>query len=144
MKKLRLLALLCMLGVFSTSCKEKQSEWVNFYGYTNQDVVGSYSSSNVVDAFEGLIEGTYCHICRDAEINITNSGSKLRFEVKSVGTGLNWSSVGNPCLNDHDFLMQLGMDDFLATVYTNTANQVRLHGYVRKNHVNYYFDVIKN
>ena len=147
MKNLKLLALLCLLGVLFISCKEEKNEWTNFYGYTNQDVVGSYSRSNMEEAFEGLLESPYCHICRDAEVNITPSGSKLKIEVKSGSAGLNWSAVGNPCLNDNDFIMQLGSAptlDFMATVYTNEDKQVRLHGYVRKNQAtNYYFDVIK-
>ncbi len=147
MKNFRLIALLCLLGFLFTSCKEEKSEWKNFYGYTNQDLVGTYSSSGLEDAFDGLIESQYCHVCRDAEVNITPSGSKLKIEVKSGSSGLNWSKVGNPCLNEDDFMMQLGsapLLDLLATVYTNNEKGIRLHGYVRKDQVTiYYFDVIK-
>jgi hypothetical protein len=147
MKNIKWFALLCLLGVLFTSCKEEKSEWKIFYGYTNQDVVGTYSSSGIEEAYEGLIESPYCHICRDAEVKITPSGSKLRIEVKSGSTGLNWSDVGNPCLNDNDFIMQLGSApelDFMAKVYTNEAKQIRLHGYVRRNQsTTYHFDVVK-
>lgn len=147
MKNFRLLALLCVLAIGFTSCKEQQNEWRNFSGYTSQDVIGTYSVSNEVSAFEGLTEGSYCHICRDAQVAISSTGNKLKIEVKSNSTGLNWSEVGNPCLNNGDFMMQLGNApelDFLATVYTNDNNGIRLHGYVRRNHITYYFDVIKN
>ena len=148
MKNIKLIALLCLLGALFTSCKEEKKEWKVFYGYTKQDVVGTYSSSGIEEAYEGLIESPYCHICRDAEVNITPSGSKLKIEVKSGSTGLNWYDVGNPCLNDDDFIMQLGAApelDFMAKVYTNEAKQIRLHGYVRKNQsTTYNFDVIKN
>jgi len=147
MKNFKLMALICLLALGFVSCKEQKIEWRNFSGYTSQDIMGSYSASDISEAFEGLTEGQYCRICRDAQVAITNSGSKLRIEVKSISGGLNWSSVGNPCQNNGDFIMQLGAApelDFLATVYTNDNKEVRLHGYVRKNHVTYYFDVIKN
>ena len=145
MKNFKLLALVCLLALGFASCKEKEPEWRNFCGYTSQDVMGSYSASDVSTAFEGLTEGAFCHICRDAQITISSTGSKLKVEVKSITAGLNWSGAGSPSLNDDDFLMQIGLEpDFLATVYTNDLQEVRLHGYVRRNHVNYYFDVIKN
>ena len=147
MKNFRLLALLCVLAIGFTSCKEQQNEWRNFSGYTSQDVIGTYSVSNEVSAFEGLTEGSYCHICRDAQVAISSTGNKLKIEVKSNSTGLNWSQVGNPFHNSNDFMMQLGVApelDFLATVYTNDAKDIRLHGYVRKNQVTYWFDVIND
>ena len=147
MKNIKLLALLCMLAFGFASCKEQQSEWRNFLGYTSQDVIGTYSASGLPAAFDGLTEGSYCHICRDAQVKITNTGSKLKIEVKSNSTGLNWSQVGNPFHNSNDFMMQLGVApelDFLATVYTNDKKDIRLHGYVRKNQVTYWFDVIKD
>lgn len=145
MKNFKLLALLCMLAFGFASCKEQQNEWRCFNGFTSQDVRGDYSASNLSEAFEGLTEGTYCRLCRDAQVKITNSGSRLRIEVKSTTGGLNWSGFVDSSQNDDDFLMQVGNEpDFLATVYTNDAKEVRLHGYVRRNHVNYYFDVIKN
>lgn len=147
MKNFKLMVLLCVLAFGFASCKEQKNEWRNFIGYTYQDVVGTYNVSDASEAFDGLTEGSLCHICRDAQITISNSGSKLKIEVKSLSAGLNWSSIGNPKLNDDDFIMQLGAApelDFLATVYTNDTKGVRLHGYVRKNRVIYYFDVIKN
>lgn len=157
MKNYRLFALLCLLSVWFASCNKK-NEWKDFYGYTSQDIAGSYSPSNVVDAFEGLTEGELCHICHDAQIDISSIGSKIKLDFKGVSEGLNKSWTGDPTLNDNDFLLQMGnisggMPEILATVYTNQTHQVRLHGYVRKVksynpegpvYINYYFDVIKN
>jgi len=53
-------------------------------------------------------------------------------------------------VDDQGFLMQMTTMPFelTASVYTNKANEVRLHGFVRKkigmDYINYYFDVIKN
>ncbi len=142
MKSFKLFALLCVLGVFFASCKEPKNEWENYFGYTNQELVGSYVSSNVTDAFDGLIEGTYCHICHDATIKVTPNGGKLKFEIKSPNNGLTHNCVGDPSLSNNDCLIQIG-NELLATVYTNSSQGMRIHGYVRINDVNYYFDVIK-
>lgn len=157
MKNFRLFAWLCVLGVLLASC-DKKSEWTNYYGYTCQDIAGSYGPSNVASAFDGLTEGDLCHICNDAQIEITSNGSKITLKFKSVKGGLEKSWDGNPIMNENDFLLQMGevsggMPEILATVYIDQSHQVRLHGYVRKVksytpegavYINYYFDVIRN
>lgn len=157
MKNYRFFALLCMLGVLLTSCNKK-NEWTNYYGYTCQDIAGSYGPSNVSTAFEGLTESDLCHICNDAQVEITSNGSKITLNFKSVKAGLEKSWNGNPIMNENDFLLQMGniageVPEILATVYIDQSRHVRLHGYVRKVksytpegpvYINNYFDVIRN
>ena len=158
MKKYRLLALLLLLGLAFGSCNKK-TVWNVFFGYSIQDVIGTYGPSNVVDAFDGLTESDLCHICSDAQITIANVGGRIRLDFKSVKAGMERSYTGNPILNDDDFLLQLGdipgyhVPEVLATVYTNEKQEIRLHGYVRKLksstlegpvYINYYFDVVTN
>ena len=55
MKNIKWLPLLLMLGVFLVSCeKEQKKEWNKYYGYSNEEIVGSYSFSKVEDAFEDV------------------------------------------------------------------------------------------
>ena len=69
MKNYKLLALLCMMGALFASCKEPKSEWENFYSYTNEDVIGTYSFSNVSTAFDG-VEGVGRYACPVAVVEI--------------------------------------------------------------------------
>ena len=151
MKNIRILSVLFLLSLFFVSCEEEQNnEWERYYGYTNEEIIGSYSNSNVADAFDGLTESLYCHICDDARITVTaESENMVRFSVNSAEAALNTSLKGNPALNDDDFLITLVDSPYKLTayVYTNAEGQLRLHGFVRAyspNLVNYYFDVIKN
>jgi len=158
MKNYRLLAFLLLMGLSFASCSKK-TVWNVFYGYTAQDIMGTFSPSDVADAFDGLTESEYCHICHDAQITISNNSGKIRLEFKSVSAGMEKTLTGNPSLNEDDFLLQLGniagygVPELITTVYTNAAQEVRLHGYVRKlkshspegpTYVNYYFDVVKH
>ena len=151
MKKIKILSVLLMLGILFVSCdKEQKSEWERHYGYTNAEITGSYSNSNVADAFDGLTESLYCHICDDARVTITSeSENTVQFSIRSTKAELNATLKGNPALNDDDFLITLTDSPYELTayVYTNAEGQLRLHGFVRAyspNLVNYYFDVIKN
>ena len=151
MKNIKYLSVLLILGFLFVSCeKPKEKEWKKYYGYTNSEIIGSYSYSYVDDAFDGLTESLYCHICNDARINITSdSENTVLFTINSAKAELNASLDGNPALNEDDFLITLtdSYYELTAYVYTNASGQIRLHGFVRKyypNIVNYYFDVIKN
>ena len=151
MKNIRILSVLFLLSLFFVSCEEEQNnEWERYYGYTNEEIIGSYSNSNVADAFDGLTESLYCHVCDDARITVTaESENMVRFSVNSAEAALNTSLKGNPALNDDDFLITLvdSPYELTAYVYTNAKGQLRLHGFVRTDYpnlVNYYFDVIKN
>ena len=56
--------LLLMLSAMLVSCRENDAkEWQLFYNYTLEDIMGTYSYSNVSDAFDGLTENDYCHAC---------------------------------------------------------------------------------
>lgn len=162
---------LFMLGLLFVSCeKQEEKDWEKYYGYTNEEIVGSYIYSNISDAFEDLTEGTYCHICEDARITITaGSGRNIQFSVNCPSDNLNKTFEGRPCLTDDDFLINMTSPtslhpDYELTVYVykNDQGDIRLHGFARhityethidpngntvyniKSKVNYYFDVIKN
>ena len=173
MKNIKYLSVLVVLGLFFVSC-EKQSqekEWDKYYGYPNEEIVGTYAFSNVKDAFDGLTENAYCHICEDAKINITaSSGNTIEFKVNCPSDEFNRTFEGRPCLTDDDFLIQMTIPsssphpDYELTVYVykNDKGDIRLHGFARhityqidtnsdgtvlykiKSKINYYFDVIKN
>ena len=160
--KLMLAALVLML----VSCgKDQKSEWNYVYGYSNDDIIGTYRFSNVSDAFETLAEGDYCHLCSDAEISIAPyESNSVEFHVKSTNAGYEQTFTGSPSHNDDDFLVSMskqgGLTEYTVTasVYNNAQGDIRLHGFARKiiygideeQHqyvkycYNYYFDVIKN
>ncbi len=151
MKHIKILFVLLLLGFVFASCeKEQKNEWNKHYGYTKGEIVGPYSYSNVANAFDGLNNNIYCHICEDAIICIfADSGDKIRFDFKSAKAELNVSLTGPIVLNENDFLINYadGLFHLTAYVYTNAAGQIRLHGFVRRDagdRDTYYFDVIKN
>lgn len=150
MKSFKLTAMLLLLGVLLVSCGKQEVEWSQYKGYTNADIIGSYTNSNITEAFEGLTESAFCHVCYDAQVTIANVGGKVQFDLKSPNIGFTVSLQGSPMVDDQGFLMQMTTMPFelTASVYTNKANEVRLHGFVRKksgmDYINYYFDVVKN
>lgn len=173
MKNIKNLLILIVLGLFLVSCEKQQTkEWNKYYGYTNEEIVGSYSFSNVTNAFDDLTEGTYCHICEDAKVNITaTSGSAIEFKINCPSDEFNRTFEGRPCLTVDDFLINMTAPsgsphpDYELTVYVykNDKGDIRLHGFARhvtykpvynseteetdyipKSYVNYWFDVIKN
>jgi hypothetical protein len=84
MKNSKLIALICLLGIFFTSCnKEPKTEWKDFYNYTNTDIVGTYSYSNVSNAFDE-VEGTGRHACPDAQVSVSASQDNPDWVVFSV------------------------------------------------------------
>ena len=174
MKKMRFLPLVLVLGVLLFSCKKDETkEWKQFYNFTLEDVMGTYTNSNVTGAFEGLKENDFCHICEDAEVSISpymGSDSSIEFKVYCSKAGFNKTFTGHPVLNSDAFLISMSMPassiypDFEVTayVYKNDKGNVRLHGFARhiyyenlvvdfdgtvhkdvKSMVNYYFDVVK-
>ena len=173
MKNIKYLSAMLMLGLLFVSC-EKQSqekEWTKYYGYTNEEIIGSYAFSNIKDAFDGLTESAYCHICEDARINIAaRSESTIDFTVNCPSDEFNQTFEGRPCMTDDDFLINMTAPsgsihpkyELTVYVYKNDQGDIRLHGFARhvtyeihndsdgtpvytiKSKVNYYFDVIKN
>ena len=173
MKNIRYLSFFLLLSVLFVSCeKPQENEWTKLYGYTNDDIAGTYVFSNVSDAFEGLTEGAYCHICEDAKIDVTaGSGSTIEFKVNCPSDEFIRTFEGRPCLTDDAFLITMTAPsgsshpdyELRVYVYKNDQGDIRLHGYARRvmydivyNHeteendyipkpnINYWFDVIKN
>lgn len=163
MKRIMILPMLFVLGLLLVSCgEETKKEWKGYYGYTNGDIIGTYSYSNVSNAFEGLMESNYCHLCDDAEITIRNySEASVEFTINCPQANFHKTFTGKPTLNENDNVIHMSIDpatlnpvyDVMAYVYINEANEIRLHGFARKNiyhqdeepySINYYFDVVKN
>ena len=172
MKDIKFLSVFIMLCAFFVSCeKPQQDEWAEHYGYTNEDIAGEYVFSNITDAFDGLTESAYCHICEDAKINITaGSGGTIEFKMNCPSDNLNRTFEGLPRVTDDDFLINMTAPswesypsyELTVYVYKNVQGNTRLHGFARhityqivnnpdgstvynvKSKVNYYFDVIKN
>lgn len=175
MKNHKLFALICLLGICFASCKEEsKTEWENYYGYTNDDIIGTYSFSNLSDAFDG-VEGIGRHSCADAEITIRRySSSAVEFSINCPNENFNRVLHGQPTLNNDDFMLHMASDyipsgdnkyrAYVVTGYVlkNGSQQVRIHGYAAKNSYHivqgegggqvyvqdngeyYYFDVIKD
>lgn len=167
MKKIAISAFFVLLAVAFIGCDSKKNEWSYLYGYTNNDIIGTYHFSNATYAFESLTESEYCHLCDDAEIMVSPfQGNSVSITVKCPAEGYNQTFTGRPTYNEDDFLINMTDNPFepnieytlTASVYTNAKGEIRLHGFARKiiyeldlNHLqivkacyNYYFDVIKD
>ena len=174
MKNFKLLLMLCMSGLFLVSCNDKKSEWENYYGYTNDDVIGTYSYSNVADAFDG-VEGTGRYACEDAEISIKPyTANTVEFTINCPSQGFSRSFTGKPSPNNDDFMVHMSSGykpygngklrayNVTGYVLKDASQQLRMHGYaavntyklvtvegsgtdtIPDNGIYYYFDVIKN
>lgn len=146
MKKFKLLALLCLLGLFFASCKEEsKSEWKSYYGYTKDDIIGTYSFSNVKGAFDG-VEGVGRHSCLDAEIRINDyGGNSVEFKINCPSEDFSYTFTGRPTPLANDFMLKMSSGyslagngklkafNVMAHVLENDAQQMRLHGYASKN-----------
>lgn len=171
MKNSKLLALICALSLLFVSCEKVQkNEWANFYGYTNEDIIGTYSFSNISDAFDG-VEGTGRHACPDAEISISAvpGSSLIDFAVNCPSANFSKQIVAAATPNEGDFMIQMSTGinynnkayEVEARVLKNDKQEIRLSGfiaettyeyqesenvghYVKIDGVYYYFDVIKN
>ena len=174
MKSIKLMALLCVMGVCFASCeKTPKSEWRNYYGYTAEDIIGTYAFSNVSGAFDS-VEGIGRHACPDAEISIAPySANKVEFKINCPSANFSKTIEGKTTPNENDFMIRMSTGyihsggkikayNVDAHVFTNDKNEIRLHGhiaeniyhivenstggqvYVQDDGVYYYFDVIKN
>ena len=163
-----------VFGLLLFSCKKDETkEWKQFYDFTLADIMGTYTNSNVLGAFDALTENDFCHICEDAVINMSpylGSNSSIEFNVNCQKANFNKSFTGRPVMNDDNFLISMSMPatytypdyEVTAYVYKNDKGNVRLHGFARhiyyenivvdfdgtehkdvKSMVNYYFDVLK-
>lgn len=171
---MRFMALLLMVGVMMVACqKDDTKEWQLFYDFTLDDIKGTYAFSYVSNAFDGLTENTFCHICDDADVNVSSylgSETSIEFKVHSQKAVFNKTFTGKPAINEDDpFLLNMSIPsgslypDYTLTtyVYKNDKGDIRLHGFARyikyivvtnpdgttthevKNVTNYYFDVKK-
>ena len=153
MKHFKLLALLCMLGVGFASCEKNQkSEWNNFYGYTNADVIGTYSFSNVPGAFD-QVEGVGRYACPDAEVRILVSSQNpdmLRFEINCPDENYTRTIEDYATPNDEDFMLRMSSGyihtggkvkvyEVNAHVMKNAKQEIRLSGFSA---VNTYVEII--
>lgn len=173
MKNIKSLLVLLMLGLFFVSCEKQpqDSEWEKYYGYTAENIAGTYTSSHITGAFDGLTPSQYCHICDDAQITVSaSSGDIIEFELRCPNAGYYRVFEGKPRATDDDYIINLGGTSLdthptfglTAYVYENEQGEVRFHGYAQyiewtvvtnsygqseykiKSKTNYYFDVIKN
>ena len=159
MRKLKFLPLLFVLGIVLFSCeKDSTKEWEYKYGFTVQDIVGQYTYSGIPNAFEGIMESEFMHICQDAIVDITYGGN-MQFHINCPSNAYNRTFTGQPTLDADSFLIHMAAshssysDAVTAYVYTNKQGRIRLHGYASKpvssplysadSKINYYFDVIK-
>lgn len=124
MKNCKLLTLLCLLGLFFVSCdKEPKREWKNYYGYTNEDVTGIYSFSNVSSAFDG-VEGIGRHACPDAEISIQASSqnpNQLRFIINCPNEGYTRTVEDYATPNEDDFMLRM------TSGYVHVGGKVKVY-----------------
>ena len=123
------------------SCKKTKSEWSNFFGYTSADVAGTYVFSEYDKAFEGFTEGSYCILCRDAQIVVTaTSESAIKFAIDCPDHNYSKVFMGKAPLNSNDFLIDIkgnkqwqSSSNFIqnrlhSRVYKNAENKIRLAG----------------
>lgn len=138
------LALLCFSILTLVSCREKnENEWKRLFGYTRDDVCGSYAFSNCADAFANLEENdTVCRFCRDAEISISpSSTNSIVFNINCPQENYTKTFVGKAPMNANDFLIDIQgntqnhsnhkytVHKLQAEVLKNDAGQIRLCGF---------------
>ena len=147
MKNIKLTTALCLLTLLLASCgKESKSKWTNFYGYTNEDIIGSYSYSNVEGAFDA-VEGTGRHACPDAEVSITpynSKGNVVNFSINCPEENFSRTFTGRPTTNSNDFMLHMSSGyqhysgklrayNLTSYVFTDDEGTLRLHGYAAVN-----------
>jgi hypothetical protein len=150
-KQITLAAMFMLLAIVFSGCNKK-SEWSNFHGFTVDDVVGTYSWSNINDSFEGLIESYNCHLCDGANITITKSAENLaQFCFENETPLFNATIEDSITVAGNDFMIKMRNNPHIVSAYVlkDSKGRIRLHGFVRKataenGPVNYYFDVIKD
>ena len=147
MKKISILAFFLLLAVLLVSCKDKtKEEWSHFYGYTNNDIIGEYSFSNINKVFDDLEPSSYCHICDDAEISITAaSATMVNFNINCPNDNYSRTFTGVPTKNPNDCMIRMSSGytqtgggklrayNVQASVYRNDALQIRLSGFAAMN-----------
>lgn len=147
MKNSKLIAIVCLLSLFFVSCeKEPKLEWKDYFGFTNEEIVGTYVYSNVSNAFDE-VEGTGRHACADAKISIRasqNNPNWVEFSVNCPDENFSrtFEGLSTPNEGDHMIHMSTGyiytggkIRAYNVTAYVlKNENQVlRLHGFAARN-----------
>ena len=140
MKKSVLFVAFVTIVLAFSSCGSN-NEWQKFYGYTPNDIAGEYIFSNQPDAFQSLTEGEFCHLCKDAIINIVPSNeNNIRFEMVCEDENYHKIYVGKAPLNSHDFMIDIkgnvqpisstsfNVFNLNSRVYHNAEGKIRLEG----------------
>ncbi len=145
-----------ILGLALTviGCKEPKENWNTLYSFQAKDIAGKYAFSGEADAFDGLTENSYSHLCTDAEIEITGDTlSAILVSARFTDHGL-WRTFSGPSsLTPNDYFIDMTSSGykFIAHVLADKEGGIRLEGRVAHDQtvdtlwstVNYYFDVIK-
>ena len=147
MKYYKLITLLCVLGVFFASCKEEpKNEWKDHYGFSNEDIIGTYSYSNISNAFDE-VEGTGRHICPDAQVTIRASHDNpdwIEFSMNCPNETFSRTFEGMATPNEGDHMIHMSTGyihsggkirayNVTAYVLKNEKQELRLHGYAAHN-----------
>ena len=149
MKKSVLFVVFATIVLVFASCKEDKSDWKKFYGYTANEIGGTYSYSNASDAFKSLTESEFCHLCPDANITITpTDDNTIRFVMNSEELDYYKLYMGKAPLNSHDFMIDIKGNtqtlsslsfivyNLSARVYKNPEGKIRLEGNSAANRYN--------
>lgn len=147
MKNSKLIALVCLLGLFFTSCdKAPKNEWKDYFGFTDAEIIGTYSYSKLSDAFDE-VEGTGRHVCLDAQVSIQASqenSSWIKFTVNCPGEGFSRTFNGQATPNEDDHMIHMSTGyihaggkikayNLTADVLKNEKQEIRLHGFAAEN-----------
>lgn len=146
MKKISISAFILLLAVMLVGCNDKKKEWNYLYGYTNDDIVGEYSFSNIDKVFDDLEPSSYCHICDDAEISITAaSATMVNFNINCPNDNYSRTFTGVPTKNPNDCMIRMSSGytqagggklrayNVQASVYRNDDLNIRLSGFAAVN-----------
>ena len=151
MKRLFALSLsFAVLLVLLASCK-KNNNWERLYGFSKYDVVGNYSCSHNDEALDQFIEGEFCHICKDATIDIEEAGDYVHVHFDCPCQRFHYDFAGVIVPNPDEYILEMssGLFSVSCNVSINGKGNILLHGRVRQcieypvKYVNYYFDVVK-
>ena len=144
LQKIIILSIICLLTF--ASCKKKESEWKRLYGYTRNDIVGSYTFSNCAEAFQGLTQNdTVSCICKDAEITIDSiSTDRVKIRLKCPDEDYDRQFLGKAPATSYDFQIFIqgetqhhshttfsdtySIHKIQADIYHNEKGQIRLAG----------------
>lgn len=146
MKNIKMAALFLGLGFLLVSCGKEKNEWENYYGYTNDDIVGTYSFSNITSSFDG-VEGIGRYVCEDAEVSISvvdSQSGKLAFSLNCPDENYSRTIEDTATPNEDDFMIRMSTGfvysgghpkahNITGYVMKNAKQQIRIHGFAAVN-----------